>query len=285
MPESWLRASAALFFAMLLVACAPTASNSGAEPQSSRTPAGMARTFEVDVNGHVLRGGCRGAREPDQPAVILLSGLGSPGSQLSIIEHGLRDAALVCTYDRAGVGNSDPATGPSTFEDAVEDFAAVLAGADIAPPYIIVGQSVGGTIALRYAQLHPQNVSGFVAMTPGPPATAYEARAAAVETPDELQTVEIDFNNGANEEGMNFRSTDLILDEPFPATVPYVVMYAENCEGDFCDRIRPVLAAAMGELAHLGDGRFVAVEGAGHEIFQTNLDDVLAEVRSLLPAA
>lgn len=268
----------------LLAGCAPATSgpDSDPEPEPVPTTTEAGTVFDVEVEAGVLRGACEGVREPDSPAIILVPGLGNPGSQLSAFQDALSDAALVCTYDRPGVGASPPGTASSTFAGAVEDLESLLVGAEIAPPYILVGQSLGGAIALRYAQTHPNEVSGFVAMNPVPPATSYEARAATVETPEELQS-EIDFYNGANDEGISLRSTDLILQEPFPATVPYVVMYAEDCGGDFCDRIRPVLSAATEELANLGDGRFVPVEGAGHEIFTTHLDETLTEVRSLLP--
>ena len=90
----------------------------------------------------------------------------------------------------------------------------------------------------------------------------------------------------SNDELVDLRDSDLILEEPMPPDIPYAVLYAEDCPGEFCDRIRPVLEAAMADLAELNDlGTFVAVKGAGHEIFASDLEEVVAQITAVIRGA
>ena len=79
--------------------------------------------------------------------------------------------------------------------------------------------------------------------------------------------------------------TDELLSKGMPAGVPYSVMYAEDCGGGtdpYCNKVVDQLRAAHRALAQLSpDGRFVPVEGAGHEIYTTDLDKVLATIAEL----
>jgi pimeloyl-ACP methyl ester carboxylesterase len=216
------------------------------------------------------------------PTVILVAGLGNPGSQLG----SLRDAlgpGRVCWYDRPGLGSSAPVTHPQNLTSVVEDLAAFLEQAAIEPPYVLVGHSFGASEVIRYAQVHPKEVAGFVAMNPVPPYHEWIRRAKEVETPEELKVSEIDFYKGSNEESIDLTDTDLTLD-PVPDEMPYVVMQSENCDGDFCERIKPVLRKATEELlGHLGaGGHFVAFADRPHDLYSTNLADVVAEVRKLM---
>ena len=105
-------------------------------------------------------------------------------------------------------------------------------------------------------------------------------------TPEELQANEVAFYTGENEESIDLTDTDLTL-HPVPDEMPYVVMQSENCSGDFCARIKPVLRTATEDLlGHLGaSGRFVAFDDRPHDLYSTNLADVVAEITRLLEGA
>ena len=70
----------------------------------------------------------------------------------------------VCTYDRAGTGTSDHRpTGlhvTSLFE--AKELQALLEGAAISPPYVLVAHSYGGFIARLFAAHYPQETAGLV---------------------------------------------------------------------------------------------------------------------------
>jgi lysophospholipase len=79
----------------------------------------------------------------------------------------------VFTLDWRGQGGSDRITQKETllhiksFDDYVKDFETYLAQqGTCARPIIIVGNSMGGNIALRYIHNHPAAVDGLVALSP-----------------------------------------------------------------------------------------------------------------------
>lgn len=71
-----------------------------------------------------------------------------------------------CVFDRAGLGFSDPAARPNTAENVVEDLHKLLAGAGVRPPYVLVGNSLGGADMQVYAYRYPTEVKGLVLVEP-----------------------------------------------------------------------------------------------------------------------
>ncbi len=68
----------------------------------------------------------------------------------------------VCSYDRAGFGWSDPASGALLPGQVAEDLHKLLTAADVPGPYILVGHSAGGFYIRAYAGQHPSEVVGMV---------------------------------------------------------------------------------------------------------------------------
>ncbi len=69
----------------------------------------------------------------------------------------------VCTYDRAGLGESDPAPKRErVLDDAVHDLHQLLAAAKVSGPYILVGSSGGGFNVYHHAGRYPKEVAGLV---------------------------------------------------------------------------------------------------------------------------
>ena len=65
----------------------------------------------VDVGGHRLHIWCTGAGEP---AVILETGLGGSTVGWGFVQPEVARFTRVCSYDRAGLGYSDPGPSPRT---------------------------------------------------------------------------------------------------------------------------------------------------------------------------
>ncbi len=262
----------------------PTAETSaGRSGEETPSEASTAEAISVTVGDGTIAGSCRGVSNDGAPTVILIAGLGNPGAQLATVGDALEQRSRVCWYDRPGQGASDSVARSQNLTSVVADLATFLEKAAIEPPYVLVGHSFGASEVIRYAQIHPEDVAGFVAMNPMPPYHEWIRRAKKVETPEELQSIEVDVYKGSNEESIDLTDTDLTL-SPVPDKMPYVVMQSENCSGDFCERIKPVLRKATEELfGQLGaGGRFVAFPDSPHDLYSTNLADVVAEVTALL---
>jgi pimeloyl-ACP methyl ester carboxylesterase len=99
------------------------------------------------------------------------------GTSTVILEAGLGDTmdvwkdiqpriAAGCTrtvaYNRAGYQGSDPAEGPRDSETIVAELRAELKRRNIAPPYILVGHSLGGLYMQYFARNYPKEVTGLL---------------------------------------------------------------------------------------------------------------------------
>jgi len=97
------------------------------------------------------------------PAVVVVPALGDSAVAWERIQQSLAPEVHVCLYDRAGIGWSDPPRrGRRTASGMAGDLHALLTAAGIQPPYILVGHSIGGIIARRFAAGHPDLVAGMV---------------------------------------------------------------------------------------------------------------------------
>lgn len=271
---------------MVFVLSACGGDNASRETANTSTPKVTGPTeaiqeISVTVDGRKVSGHCVGGTPGGSPTVILESGVGSGQDVLRSIEEDLATRTMVCAYDRAGIGQSDPpAKSPRPVTDLVSYLHGFLAAAKIDPPYLLVGQSLGASIVFMYAQAFPGEVAGFVSMNPVPPYTDWIRAARKVETKTELHDYEIVFYEGGNDEQVLLQSTDRMLEDPL-TSMPYAVMFAEDCGGDseFCGRVLPPLSAATRTLADVGPhGSFVWVKHAGHEIYVTDLDTVLKTI-------
>lgn len=247
-----------------------------ATASASATPT---REITITLQGRRIAGECDGSPHSGTATVVLDSGQGSDRTQLSDIADALSHRALVCSYDRAGVGESNPAPTPRPITDLVSDLYAWLKQGGIPGPYFLIGQSQGGADAVLFAVEHPSDVAGFVAMNPGSPCALYLRTVAKVMTGDELAS-EVANCRGDNGEGVDLRPGNKVLHAKLPPSMPYAVMYGWLCHGDeFCQRVRPVESADEAKIADLGrGGRFVDVKGADHEIYLTHMAAVLRSI-------
>src|ERR671915_199924 len=112
-----------------------------------------------DVGGYRLAFHCIGE---GSPTVVLETGLGAPSEYWAPVQQEIARLTRVCRYDRAGRGKSDPAPTPRTCADMVADLHALLHNVSIRPPYVLVGNSLGGMNARLYAYQYPEEVAGLV---------------------------------------------------------------------------------------------------------------------------
>ena len=114
----------------------------------------------IDIGGrrlHLRRAGA-GA-----PTVILESGGGGGAStQDWPLQARVARFTRALSYDRAGLGWSDPAPFPKTFNGMADDLDALLRSAAESPPFVLVGGSFGGLLALAYCRRFLTKVAGVV---------------------------------------------------------------------------------------------------------------------------
>jgi pimeloyl-ACP methyl ester carboxylesterase len=116
----------------------------------------------VDAGGHRVRMIVSGAGNPG-PTVILECGIGgSTASSWAWEQRGVGRFAPVVSYDRAGLGSSDPGPMPRDGERLVTELHTALGHAGLAAPYVFVGHSYGGLLARIFTEKYPDEVAGVV---------------------------------------------------------------------------------------------------------------------------
>jgi pimeloyl-ACP methyl ester carboxylesterase len=96
------------------------------------------------------------------PRVVLDSGLGDSFISWEKVQPQIAKFTQVCSYDRAGIGYSDPSLRPRTSEVIAEELHALLEAARISPPYVLVGHSMGGYDVRVFAGRYRNEVAGMV---------------------------------------------------------------------------------------------------------------------------
>ena len=143
----------ALCAVICLLALAGCSSNEAAK----RSPDRLATAVEVAPHVHLWIA-CSGAG----PVVLADGGLGIPTEAWAGVRHHLGHVRF-CAFDRAGIGRSDVrACRCGSLERNVEDVHALIKGAHLRPPIILVGHSTGGLDALLYARRYRSEVAGLV---------------------------------------------------------------------------------------------------------------------------
>ena len=124
----------------------------------------------IDVGGYRLHMHCTGE---GSPTVIIEAGWGDSSlTWSSAVQPGVASASRVCTYDRAGMGYSDPGPRPRTAERFAQELHTLLLRADEPGPYVLVGHSLGGLSVRVFAHDYPADVVGVVLIDSMSPSSA-----------------------------------------------------------------------------------------------------------------
>jgi pimeloyl-ACP methyl ester carboxylesterase len=113
----------------------------------------------VDVGGYKMHIYCTGQ---GTPTVILDSGLGDSFTSWRKVQPQVAQYTRVCSYDRAGLGYSDPSPGSRTSKDIAQELYRLLQNAGVPAPVVIVAHSVAGYDVRLYASLYRNEVAGVV---------------------------------------------------------------------------------------------------------------------------
>lgn len=118
----------------------------------------------VDVGGYSMHINCTGQ---GNPTVILEAGLQDFSIFWTEVQPEAARLTRVCSYDRAGLGWSQPSPYPRTSKTMVKELHTLLSNAGIEGPYVLVGHSFGGALVRLYAHDYPDEVAGMVLVDAG----------------------------------------------------------------------------------------------------------------------
>jgi len=253
-----------LLFCIILVGCAGSTVTTSTQPpptsSPSETPSPAPRPTlpgdKIDVGGYNIYIDCKGT---GSPTVILESGLEGDVVTWKAVHPEVAKFTRVCRYDRAGLAHSDYGPTPRDAELTAQDLHMLLAKANIAPPYILVGHSFGGLLIRRYAFDFPDDVIGMIfidslqedwwdeALTLLPPASSDE--------PARLASFRLYLTDGWRDPSGNFEKMD----------IPKVVEQVRET-GDFGDI--PITVLTAGKFTVLNPGLPPDLETALANLFK-----------------
>jgi pimeloyl-ACP methyl ester carboxylesterase len=113
-----------------------------------------------DVGGRRLHAVITGEDCGKRP-VVLEAGLTAMSSCWAWIQEELSKTTRVLSYDRAGLGWSDPAPEPKDARSIAKDLHRLVEVANYPRPFVFVGHSMGGIFGRAYASMYPKDVAGM----------------------------------------------------------------------------------------------------------------------------
>ncbi len=116
------------------------------------------------IDGHQMNLYCTGE---GSPTVILEAGGVANSLWWYQVQRQLEQHTRVCSYDRAGQGWSEPASGSRDALTLVHELHSLLQQAGVPAPYLLAGHSFGAILMRIYTQQYPDQVSGLVLVDSG----------------------------------------------------------------------------------------------------------------------
>lgn len=236
----------------------------------------LGRDAIFTVNGqrlHIETAGASGR------TVVFEAGLGNDSTTWRSVAGPIATFARVVLYDRAGLGRSLPLLNKSsaiTADEVVSNLHGLLAAADIRPPYILVGHSLGGLYVQMFARKYPKEVSGVVLLD-----------SSSLNAPNELKTrARLEPGTAAylEEEGVSESNQQLVNAGPFPH-VPLTVIAATD-HGPFFKEWETTLMRLQRQLASLSpQSTFIVAQGSGHDIQADRPETVIEALRQMAATA
>jgi pimeloyl-ACP methyl ester carboxylesterase len=250
----------------------------------------------------------------EAPPVVLLHGITGHARVWDHLAERLLPGRRVLALDQRGHGDSDPAPDDDYRVGAMADDVAAFAGSLRLDRFALVGHSMGGRIAIKYAADHAARLDRLVIIDIGPDinlAGLQRVRDMMAKSPERIESEEwaVEYIRRANplqDVGMlrervrhglkrlpdgeltwkyakglrdmmrEGRRDAVDLWEPLPR-IPCPTLIVRGAESDI---LAPEVAKKMAE--RLPDGRVVEIEGAGHTVPADRPEEFVREIRRFL---
>ncbi|HYY93882.1 MAG TPA: alpha/beta hydrolase [Pyrinomonadaceae bacterium] len=220
--------------------------------------------------------------------VVLEAGFGGTSEDWGKVQPEVARFARVVSYDRAGVGKSEPGRGPRTATRVARELHEALRAAKLAPPYVLVGQSAGAAYVRVFARLYPKEVAGLVLIVP--PQEEFldwlkAHRPGEYGMPAE-RLAKLPEGMRAEWEARERTVEEMRAAWPLPR-VPVVLLTSERddqslSEGISPEALRVLSDARAGWLVRVPGARHVVAKKAGHNVPREEPELVVETIRQVL---
>lgn len=213
------------------------------------------------------------------PAVVLINGAGGPLAGWGALFNELAAGTRVVAYNRPGIGRS---AAPDRAQEGAAVVAALrdlLAAVGVAPPYLLVGHSLGGLYLQLFARLHPDEVAGLLLIDSSHPSQMADVRG---RPPHTAWTTLVNlYMTGTR--GREFRALDAtgreVLQAPPLEGKPVIILNAgrDPSGGEPNSVTRERL-----DLARLHPGSELRWIDGGHDLHRTHPQAIIDAIHELL---
>jgi pimeloyl-ACP methyl ester carboxylesterase len=222
---------------------------------------------KVDAGGHSLNlliGGQ--ASKAGTPAVVLEGGFGAGIASWSTVQNEIAKFAQVVSYDRAGLGQSEPGPLPRSAKQISQELHAALQKAGIKPPYVLVGHSLGGPFIRVFASMYPTEVAGMVLIDPSQEAFEDWTKTHPLPKMKEIEEQIAKGPQGLRDENAGIKATyDQARLAQVPAGIPVILLTAMN--SDMPVEVKKVWQEKHQEwIDKVPGGKLIVAEKSGHVI-------------------
>ncbi|AOS62189.1 alpha/beta fold hydrolase [Actinoalloteichus hymeniacidonis] len=248
-------------------------------------------TKQITVEEHSINVSCSGAPVDGRPAVFLLHGGGDDLSMFADVQETLGEQDRVCSYDRPGAGGSDQPAEPQTLEDAGAVLTGVIDQLSGEAPVVLVGHSMGGVIAGRYAPDNQERVAGLVLLDATSPTQGADLAAGIPEsaTGDAVvvrdQTLAVLEGEGPEQLALPDGEVASAGDIPVEV-IQHGVQYLAEGMPEYGEALEGAWTQGQEKwLALSGDSNLSTAEEAGHHIYLDQPDLAVESIRDVVSRA
>jgi len=241
------------------------------------------QTFtRVTVDGRSIRMLVAGRGEA---TVVFENGLGGPLELWGKVQPDVSRFARTVSYDRAGAGLSDDGPLPRDGRRIAAELRAALRIAGIAPPYVLVGASLGGPYVRIFAGMFPDDVEGMVLVDPTPDRgqvdeglRSRDVEAAVAAGFRELESLPDTLDQSRASRVPN-RIPVLLIDAVSPIEVPFATEAIRTMRMNNRPEIEAESLEYREWLATIPGSRLIVTNRSGHNVAQEQPELVIDTIR------
>lgn len=223
------------------------------------------------------------------PTVVFESGIGQGKREWASVFNTVSELTRAVAYDRAGYGQSEASEASRDGLQIVLELREMLRTEGLAPPYVLVGHSLGGTVVKLFAKTYPDEVCGVVLVDARHEEFTQRCRQYGVnrllyEPPEALLSVLSPVPRA------ELLAAPLTLKQArragtFP-DVPLIVLTQSNATSRWPDALGKVWEASQRRMSRMSSlGRIKVVLGAGHNVHLDQPEVVSRAVVGVVRAA
>jgi pimeloyl-ACP methyl ester carboxylesterase len=97
-----------------------------------------------------------------EPTVVFITGKGRSLNDFRTVYSAISPKTQTFAYDRMGIGQSESINNERTVDTMAFELNLLLTKANIKPPYILVGHSLGGYVIRCFQKMYPKKVAGLI---------------------------------------------------------------------------------------------------------------------------